>query len=372
MCETCKYLICGDPRMDTITENRASCLNCASNWTRSGTYGTEVIGMDEFAQDARIAARLLNVYNNCIDWRELHAERDLRRFLLAATLAMLSGYKTSNDVLKQVSHRGALRMPAYMVKGKCRRNLLSQFSVQRETRREDDDNGVTTIRWFYRLLWAGGNVAYHDYMKTVLTKEEIESILPLNASAEYIGDIFEFWLGMLELGIQFPTMFNGWGKNIDSCLAGLEESFWLFSSSCRHTETINTKRNRSRKAYIPSVENEMVIAILREGKIFDLLMQKEITRMPTIPTANYDDNPELIEISSSEDEEEEPEVIEPEEDPSSPTARGTRMEQTSGEIGAGGMMTLRWMTMQRTWGVNRQRRRNAERKFEFSVISSRR
>ena len=57
--------------------------------------------------------------------------------------------------------------------------------------------------------------------------------------------------------------------------------------------------------------------------------------MPTIPTANYDDNPELIEVSSSEDEEEEPEVIEPEEDPSSPTARGTRMEQTSGETGAG-------------------------------------
>ena len=99
-------------------------------------------------------------------------------------------------------------MPAYMVKGKCRRNLLSQFTVQRETRREDDDDGVSTIRWFYRLLWNGGNVAYHDYMKTVLTKEEIESILPLNASAEYIGDIFEFWLGTLELGIQFPTMFR--------------------------------------------------------------------------------------------------------------------------------------------------------------------
>ena len=52
MCDTCKYLIYGDPRMDTITENRTSCLNCASNWTRSGTYGTEVIGMDEFSQDA--------------------------------------------------------------------------------------------------------------------------------------------------------------------------------------------------------------------------------------------------------------------------------------------------------------------------------
>ena len=53
-----------------------------------------------------------------------------------------------------------------------------------------------------------------------------------------------------------------------------------------------------------------------------------------IPTANYDDNPEMIEISSSEDEEE-AEVEEPEDDPSSPTARGTRMEQTSGETGAG-------------------------------------
>ena len=74
-------------------------------------------------------------------------------------------------------------------------------------------------------------MAYHDYMKTVLTKEEIESILPLNASTEYIGDIFEFWLGMLEMGIQFPTMFNGWGntsivalldlRNLSGCSAAL-------------------------------------------------------------------------------------------------------------------------------------------------------
>ena len=52
---------------------------------------------------------------------------------------------------------------------------------------------------------------YHDYMKTVLTKEEIGSIFPETASAEYIGDMFEFWLGMLELVIQFPSMFGGWG-----------------------------------------------------------------------------------------------------------------------------------------------------------------
>ena len=274
MCDVCKGFHQNDSRMSTCTENRTRCLNCASNWTRSAIYGTEAIGMDEFSQDARVAARLLNIYNECVDWRSMEAEKDLRGFLITATLAMLSGYKTTSDVLKQVSHRGAIRMPAYMVKGKCRRDLLPQFTVQRETRTEECGSGAHKIQWFYRLLWDGGNVAYHDYMKTVLTKEEIESMFNPTATAEYIGDIFEFWLGMLDLGIQFPTMFGGWGANLDSCLAGLEESFWLYSSSCRPTDTINTKRNRSRKAYIPSVENEMVTAVLR-GRNFQPTLAKE-------------------------------------------------------------------------------------------------
>ena len=334
MCDVCKSFHQNDSRMSTCTENRTRCLNCASNWTRSAIYGTEAIGMDEFSQDARVAARLLNIYNECVDWRSMEAEKDLRGFLITATLAMLSGYKTTSDVLKQVSHRGAIRMPAYMVKGKCRRDLLPQFTVQRETRTQECGGGTHKIRWFYRLLWDGGNVAYHDYMKTVLTKEEIESMFNPTATAEYIGDIFEFWLGMLDLGIQFPTMFGGWGANLDSCLAGLEESFWLYSSSCRPTDTINTKRNRSRKAYIPSVENEMVTAVLREAGIFNLLLQKKITRMPVLPAANYDDHPEMVEISSSDEEMDE--VDEPEEETTSPTARGPRAEQTSGETDAGG------------------------------------
>ena len=334
MCDVCKSFHQNDSRMSTCTENRTRCLNCAGNWTRSAIYGTEAIGMDEFSQDARVAARLLNIYNECVDWRSMEAEKDLRGFLITATLAMLSGYKTTSDVLKQVSHRGAIRMPAYMVKGKCRRDLLPQFTVQRETRTQECGGGTHKIRWFYRLLWDGGNVAYHDYMKTVLTKEEIESMFNPTATAEYIGDIFEFWLGMLDLGIQFPTMFGGWGANLDSCLAGLEESFWLYSSSCRPTDTINTKRNRSRKAYIPSVENEMVTAVLREAGVFNLLLQKKITRMPVLPAANYDDHPEMVEVSSSDEEMDE--VDEPEEETTSPTARGPRAEQTSGETDAGG------------------------------------
>ena len=368
MCDVCKSFHQNDSRMSTCTENRTRCLNCASNWTKSAIYGTEAIGMDEFSQDARVAARLLNIYNECVDWRSMEAEKDLRGFLITATLAMLSGYKTTSDVLKQVSHRGAIRMPAYMVKGKCRRDLLPQFTVQRETRTQECGGGTHKIRWFYRLLWDGGNVAYHDYMKTVLTKEEVESVFNPTATAEYIGDIFEFWLGMLDLGIQFPTMFGGWGANLDSCFAGLEESFWLYSSSCRPTDTINTKRNRSRKAYIPSVENEMVTAVLREAGVFNLLLQKKITRMPVLPAANYDDHPEMVEVSSSDEEMDE--VDEPEEETTSPTARGPRAEQTSGETDAGGD-DIEVEEDEEDVGANPRRRRSAELRYGTSVIDLR-
>ena len=335
MCDVCKGFHQNDSRMSTCTENRTRCLNCASNWTRSAIYGTEAIGVDEFSQDARVAARLLNIYNECVDWRNMEAEKDLRGFLITATLAMLSGYKTTSDVLKQVSHRGAIRMPAYMVKGKCRRDLLPQFTVQRETRTQDCGSGTHKIRWFYRLLWDGGNVAYHDYMKDGIDQRGDRINVSLQRQQLSTLAIFlNFGLGCLNLGIQFPTMFGGWGANLDSCLAGLEESFWLYSSSCRPTDTINTKRNRSRKAYIPLVENEMVTAVLREAGIFNLLLQKKITRMPVLPAANYDDHPEMVEVSSSDEEMDE--VDEPEEETASPTARGPRAEQTSGETDAGG------------------------------------
>ena len=247
---------------------------------------------------------------------------------------MVSGYQTSSDVLKQVSHRGAIRIPAYMVKGKCKGNLLSQYAVQREAHYTKGIDGLLYPRWFYRLLWDGGNVAYNDYMKTVLTKEEVTSILPENATAEYIGDVFEFWLGMLELAIEFPTMFKGWGPNIDHCLAGLEESFWLFGNSCRHSETANTKRNRSRKAIVPQVEDRMVREILEESEVLGLLLAKGITRMKEIPAAANEEVGVEIEISSDEDVE--MDVEEPEGVPPSPTARRSREGQSSGDTEADG------------------------------------
>ena len=74
--------------------------------------------------------------------------------------------------------------------------------------------------------------------------------------------------------------------------------------------------------------------VLKEAGIFNLLLQKKITRMPVLPAANYHDHPEMVEVSSSDEEMDE--VDEPEEETTSPTARGPRVEQTSGETDAGG------------------------------------
>ena len=50
MCDVCKGFHKNDSRLNTCTENRTRCLNCASNWTRAAIYGTDDIGMDEFSQ----------------------------------------------------------------------------------------------------------------------------------------------------------------------------------------------------------------------------------------------------------------------------------------------------------------------------------
>ena len=110
----------------------------------------------------------------------------------------------------------------------------------------------------------------------------------------------------------------------------------------------------------------MVTTILREAGIFDLLLQKKITRMPVLPAANYDDHPEMVEVSSSDEEMDE--VDEPEEETTSPTARGPPAEQTSEKL-MPEVMTSKLRRMKRTWGANPRRRRSAELRYGTSVIN---
>eukprot|EP00435_Cladocopium_sp_Y103_P067821 s1851_g30.t1 len=168
ICESCSAAVEHGDVWNTNTECYRSCLNCAANWNRMSSYENHDPFFNEHEVDAHVAARLINIYNTSWDWREVTATQDLKAFMVTAALSMVSAYRTSGDVLKQVSHRGAIRLPVKMIKGKCKRNLLGQFAVQRETIVDVDERNMTTTRWFYRLTWDGGNVAYHDYVKTVL------------------------------------------------------------------------------------------------------------------------------------------------------------------------------------------------------------
>ena len=158
MCNTCKSFKPREIPMNNNTESRSYCLNCASNWTRMGMYETDNIHVDEHAQDAKVAARLLNVYNNCISWRELQAETDLKRFLVTASLAMLSWFQTSSGVLKQVSHRGAnlenclagLEESFWLFSNSCRHGEMEIQSTGRGTDREKPTFPRSRTSWYPR------------------------------------------------------------------------------------------------------------------------------------------------------------------------------------------------------------------------------
>eukprot|EP00435_Cladocopium_sp_Y103_P054042 s3250_g17.t1 len=202
ICDACSAAVDNPNIWNTNTECYKSCLNCSANWNRMSSYENHEPFFNEHGDDANVAARLVNVYNTSWDWRDVTATQDLKAFMVTAAMSMVGGYQTSGDVLKQVSHRGAIRLPVKMIKGKCKRNLLGQFAVQRESIVDLDERNVSSTRWFYRLTWDGGNVAYHDYVKTVLSTDEFYNIFGSHPSAEYVGDIMEFWLGMFELAIQ--------------------------------------------------------------------------------------------------------------------------------------------------------------------------
>eukprot|EP00435_Cladocopium_sp_Y103_P013443 s3144_g3.t1 len=96
-------------------------------------------------------------------------------------------------------------------------------------------------------------------------------------------------------------LFKGWGGDPAACLSGIEDSFWLFTNSCRPATTSNSKRSRSKKAHVPQVEVQVVNQVLNETGVLGLLATHSITRMPN-PPKKRDELP--IEISSDEEEEE--------------------------------------------------------------------
>ena len=148
------------------------------------------------------------------------------------------------------------------------------------------------MRWFYRLLWDGGNVAYHDLHEDRIDQRRGRIDVQSNSKQPSTsgGHLRIFGLGCLT-----------WVFNSLHCLVDGGQTLTVASQDWKNrsgsiavhvdlpTPSIRSETDPG-KHTSRSVENENGDSSSeREAGIFDLLLQKKITRMPVLPAANYDD-----------------------------------------------------------------------------------
>ena len=90
--------------------------------------------VDEDEQDAKVVALLLNVHNDCTDWREIHAEDDLKKFLIIGSLAMCSGYVTTAGVFEAGFAPWCHPNAGLHDQGQVQEHATTVFSAERTSR----------------------------------------------------------------------------------------------------------------------------------------------------------------------------------------------------------------------------------------------
>ena len=299
-CDKCDVLSASNPMLWLITENKASCCNCAANAgnQHNGFSLGEDSGNDEIYWLAKLAAKLKWMTEKYPEWNGKHARDDMIDFMVTSAKCMLTDHydglqKWKADLLKQVSHYGGVRVASHLVSNNIVQKHCAAFTCRKQMIVKDGRRRI-----FFQLIYDGGNVAYADYVKKILSREGFWQICGnTSLSAEMIGDIFEFWMGMFMLGSVFPDILSGWGTDLGGCLRGLEESFCLFVASSRGTRTVNTKRkNRPPQVEWDHEKEERALKVLTELNVFQRIANGEITLMDYVP----DEEDPTVEIDDEE------------------------------------------------------------------------
>ena len=131
----------------------------------------------------------------------------------------------------------------------------------------------------------GGNVAYAEYVKRILSEEDFITVCggaPMRwrrwakdmlLFSTCIGDIFEFWLGTFYIASIFPNVLE-WGPDMGGCLRGFKESFYVYVASSKGSRTVNTKiKNRSQAQECSPDMERRSSAILDELKLNILIVK---------------------------------------------------------------------------------------------------
>ena len=172
--------------------------------------------------------------------------------------------KYGEELMKSLSHMGGVRIPYNQAREIFKNGRGKQFSIYRE---RIYDRGPGKWILAFRVTKDCGNVAYKDFFEQVAVpglKERNEIFAFTRATAEKVGDIIEFWLGVLDIASMAKGVIDVFDDHIDPTefLNGLEKALTAFGSMARTTFTTNDKRRGSFDCTLQTPEAGEVMTII--------------------------------------------------------------------------------------------------------------
>ena len=212
-----------------------------------------------------LAARLKVAFKNCgLD--KLDISKDFQKWLVFAAASVISNknLKYGEELMKSLSHMGGVHIPYNQAREIFKNGRGKQFSIYRE---RIYDRGPGKWILAFRVTKDCGNVAYKDFFEQVAVpglKERNEIFAFTRATAEKVGDIIEFWLGVLDIASMAKGVIDVFDNHIDPTefLNGLEKALTAFGSMARTTFTTNDKRRGSFDCTLQTPEAGEVMTII--------------------------------------------------------------------------------------------------------------
>ena len=262
LCDRCRAATTMD-EIEIAQHKPASCINCSANTQDHYRKSAPTLGARKSV--LLLAARLKVAFKNCgLD--KLDISKDFQKWLVFAAASVISNknLKYGEELMKSLSHMGGVRIPYNQAREIFKNGRGKQFSIYRE---RIYDRGPGKWILAFRVTKDCGNVAYKDFFEQVAVpglKERNEIFAFTRATAEKVGDIIEFWLGVLDIASMAKGVIDVFDGHIDPTeyLNGLEKALTAFGSMARTTFTTNDKRRGSFDCTLQTPEAGEVMTII--------------------------------------------------------------------------------------------------------------
>ena len=262
LCEHCRAATTMDA-IEIAQYKPASCINCSANTQDHYRKSAPTLGARKSV--LLLAARLKVAFKNCgLD--KFDISKDFQKWLVFAAASVISNknLKYGEELMKSLSHMGGVRIPYNQAREIFKNGRGKQFSIYRE---RIYDRGPGKWILAFRVTKDCGNVAYKDFFEQVAVpglKERNEIFAFTRATAEKVGDIIEFWLGVLDIASMAKGVIDVFDDHIDPTefLNGLEKALTAFGSMARTTFTTNDKRRGSFDCTLQTPEAGEVMTII--------------------------------------------------------------------------------------------------------------